>query len=61
MKAEHLHATVDILGAYASDVGEEFLWFLKFSTKKVVFLVSSGKYQISPLMATLLKNLGNIP
>jgi len=30
-------------------------WILKFSAKKVVFLVSSGKNQISPLLAPLEK------
>ena len=35
-------------------------WILKISTKKVVFLVSSGKSQISPLFVPR-KNFGKIP
>jgi len=33
---------------------------LKFSAKKVAFLVSSGKNQISPLLAPSWKNVGKI-
>jgi len=36
-------------------------WILKFSAKKVVFLVLSGKNQISPLIHLPWKNLGRSP
>jgi len=36
-------------------------WILKFSAKKVVFLVSRGKKQISPLLAPPRKIFVNIP
>jgi len=37
------------------------LWILKFLGKKVVFLVLSGKKQISPLCTPPWKNFGKIP
>ena len=36
-------------------------WILKFSAKKVVFLVSSGKNQISPLLTPLEKSPSALP
>jgi len=34
------------------------LWILKASAEKAVFLASSGKKQVSPLLAALPKNFG---
>jgi len=36
-------------------------WILKYLAKNVVFVVLSGKKQISPLLATIWKKFGKIP
>jgi len=36
-------------------------WILEISAKKIVFLISSGKKQISPLLTSPWKNFGKIP
>jgi len=45
---------------WASEGGQGFHspWILKISAKKVLFLISSGKKQISPLLATPSQNFG---
>jgi len=41
--------------------GERLPRILKISAKKVVFSISRGKNQISPLLALPWKNFGKIP
>jgi len=56
-------ATTVVLHPWASEGGQRPLvppWILKISTKKVIFLILSGKKQISPLLAPW-KNFGKIP